>query len=67
MLMPPQATPGQDLADSEEGEGMGNNAMSFAVIGGSGGGGNRSIQAFQGQQWSITMQGCGVQKAEPIK
>jgi hypothetical protein len=49
----------------EEGEGMGNDTMSFAI--GSGGGGDGSIQAAQGQWQSIAAQGDGEQWAGPIK
>jgi hypothetical protein len=48
----------------EEWEGMSNNSTSFAII--LGGGGNGSIQDFQGQWWLIASQGCGVQWAGPI-
>jgi hypothetical protein len=44
---------------------MGNDATSFAVVGGCGG--NRSIQASQGRWQSISAHGCGAQRARPIK
>ena len=59
------AAPGQEMTAYEEGEGMDNNATSFAIIGG--GGGNGPIQAAQGQRRSIAVQGRGVQWAGPIK
>jgi hypothetical protein len=62
---PSMAVPGQETTACEEGEGMGNNAMSFAGIICSGS--NRSIQAAQGQQRSIAMQGYGVRWAGPIE
>jgi hypothetical protein len=49
----------------EEGEGMGNDAMSFAII--IVGGGNGSIQAAQGQWRLIAMQGPGAQQAGLIE
>jgi hypothetical protein len=59
------AGPGRETMACEEGEGMGNDATSFAVIVLSGS--NRSIQAAQAQRWSITMQGCGAQRARLIE
>jgi hypothetical protein len=61
------AVPGQETMTCEEGEGMGNEARSFAIGSGGGGGGDGLIQAAQGQQWSIAAQGRGVQRAEPIE
>jgi hypothetical protein len=59
------AAPGQETTACEEEEGMGNNAMSFAliviVIG------NGSIQAAQGQQQLISVQGHGAKWAKPIE
>jgi hypothetical protein len=59
------ATPGQELTACEEGERMGNKKTSFAIV--IGGSSNGSIQAAQGQQWLIAVQGCGLQQARPIK
>jgi hypothetical protein len=59
------AAPGQEMTAYEEGEGMGNKATSFAIIGG--GGGDGPIQTAQRQRWSIALQGHGVQWAGPIK
>jgi hypothetical protein len=49
----------------EEGEGMGKDATSFAVI--VVGGGSGLIQAAQGQWQSIAAQGCGAQQARLIE
>jgi hypothetical protein len=62
---PAMATPGRETMACEKGEGMGNNATSFAVI--VGGRGNGSIQAAQGQRRSITARGRGAQRAGPIE
>jgi hypothetical protein len=44
---------------------MDNKARSFAVV--VLGGSNKSIQAAQGQRQLIAVQGCGAQRAGPIK
>jgi hypothetical protein len=59
------AAPGQETMACEEGEGMGIDATSFAAI--IIGGGDGSIQAAQGQWWSIATQGGGAQQAGLIK
>ncbi len=59
------AAPGQKTMACEDGEGIGNDTRSFAIILISGG--NRLIQASQGQWWSIATQGCGAQWAGLIK
>ncbi len=59
------AASGQEMVACEEGEGMGNNTMSFAVI--VIGGGDGSIQAAQGQLRLITAQGPGARRAGLIE
>jgi hypothetical protein len=59
------AAPGRETTACEEGEGMGNNGASFAVV--VGGSSEGLIQAAQGRWRSIAMQDCGVQQAGLIK
>jgi hypothetical protein len=59
------ATPGQEMMACQEEEGMGKDAVSFAVIVIVVG--NGLIQASQGQWRLIAVQGCGAQWPKPIK
>ncbi len=59
------AAPGLETIACKEGERMGNNGTSFAIVGG--GSGDRSIKASQGRRRSIAARGCGVQRAGTIE